>query len=403
MKSTRSLLRYKGSGLGKGDTMKFRLAIAAVLAASVAMGVAEADTSRSGASVRIDGAKGNVFAAGANVEISGAIEQGASPRNAVFAAGGSVNVTAQIDGTLFATGGHVTYAGSAKQVFMSGGDVQFGGSVDEEAFLAGGNLVVGEAARFTELHAAGASVDFGGTSTGDVNLAGAFVRLNGSVDGDVELAGEDIVIGPSTRVTGNLTYYATKEAQIDPAAQITGEISYKQESEREIEWKREKKNPFSGYGLSNNLYGSLFWFVALGASGILMALVFPRWFGAAAAAGRERPLSSLMLGFAFLIAVPVAAIIFMVMVIGLPFGGFLLALYVGLLCISMIGAGLGLGHVLFDRSRDDQAKILLYLAGLAILTVVGVVPIIGGIVTFFAMLLGLGVLVRGLWAATRAA
>ncbi|MEX0645363.1 MAG: hypothetical protein WD076_08630 [Parvularculaceae bacterium] len=377
----------------------------AVLAGAASLSAAAvADTSRAGAAVKIDGATGNVFAAGASVEITGDIEAGVGPRTAVFAAGASVNVSATVDGALFVTGGDVSYTGASEVLFASGGNVSIGGSVKEDAMIAGGNVMILEGAQFqSELHAAGASVDYAGSTTGDVNLAGAFVRLDGAVDGDAELAGEEIVIGPRARVKGGLTYYSTKSAEISPEAQITGAIVKKEESERDIKWERHKRNPFASRGdLKSTAYGALFWFVALGASGVLMALTFPKWFGEAAAAGRDHPLSSLLLGFAVLIALPVGSFLFMIMILGLPFGGFLLALYVGLLFISMIGAGLGFGHLLLDRSKDVRAKILLFIAGLAILLVVGAAPVIGPIVGSFAMLLGLGVLVRGLWTALRA-
>lgn len=362
-----------------------------------------ADTHRAGASVKIDGAKGNVFAAGASVEITGAVDAGMTPRTAVFAAGASVNVSATIDGALFVTGGDVSYTGSADTLFASGGNLSIGGSVAEDAMIAGGNIEILDSATFEdEVHVAGASIDYAGASKSDANFAGAYVHLNGAVGGDAEIAAEDIVVGPGARVAGKLTYYSDKDAQISPEAQITGEIVRKEEIEKSPKWEGRKSNPFASRdSFRSTAYGALFWFVALGGSGILMALTFPRWFGEAAAAGREYPLSSLLLGFAVLIALPVAAILFMVMILGIPFGGFLLSLYVGLLVISMIGAGLGFGHMLLDRSKDTQAKILLYLVGLAILLVVGAAPVVGGIVSFFAMLLGLGVLVRGLWASLR--
>ncbi len=383
---------------------RFHKALALIAAAACLGAAAQAETSRAGAAVKIDGAKGNVFAAGASVEITGNIEAGMGPRTGVFAAGASVNVSAAVDGALFITGGDVSYTGSSEVLFASGGNVSIGGSVEENAMVAGGNVMILEGATFqSELRAAGASVDYAGATTGDASFAGAFVRLDGVVDGDAELAGEEIVIGPRTRVKGGLTYYSTKPAEISPEAQISGAIVQKEESERDIKWERHKRNPFaSRRDLRSTAYGALFWFVALGASGVLMALTFPRWFGEAAAAGRDHPLSSLLLGFAFLIALPVAAVLFMIVILGLPFGGFLLSLYVGFLFISMIGAGLGFGHLLLDRSRDTRAKLLLFVAGLAILLVVGAAPVLGGIVTFVAMLLGLGVLVRGLWASLRA-
>lgn len=384
--------------------MRFgRLIGVGALAALQLVGAARADTTRTGAAVKIEGARGGVFAAGADVEISGDISPGLRPVTGVLAVGGSVKISASIDGGLAAAGGDVLFTGHAERIFVSGGNVTIGGRVADDAHVAGGNLTVApEASIGHELHAAGGALDIAGTIGEDAELSGAFVRFNGTVRGDAEISGETVVIGPNARIAGDLTYYATKPADISPEAEIGGEVVFKEASERKFEWEDARRPPFVHGDFPLRAYGALFWFVALGASGALMALVFPRWMGEAAAAGRDKPLTSLAIGFAVLIGLPVAAVLLMIMILGIPFGGFLLALYAGLLAISMIGAGLGAGHMLFDRGDGRQAKFLLFFAGLAIVLVVGAAPLVGGIVTFFAMLLGLGVLFRGLWSALRA-
>ncbi|HXI87169.1 MAG TPA: hypothetical protein VNH64_06895, partial [Parvularculaceae bacterium] len=113
--------------------------------------------------------------------------------------------------------------------------------------------------------------------------------------------------------------------------------------------------------------------------------------------GRDKPLTSLLIGFAALIVLPITAIIFMLIALGIPFGAFLLSVYVGLLCISMIGAGLAVGHLLLDRSKSNEAKIVFFLLGLALLLLVGAAPVVGPVVGFLAVMLGLGVLIRALW------
>jgi len=91
--------------------MRIFLAMAA-LAAMQLFGAAMADETQTGASVKIDGARGGVFAAGANVEITGEVSSGLRPMTGVLALGGSVRVSATIDGSLVAAGGDVTFTGS---------------------------------------------------------------------------------------------------------------------------------------------------------------------------------------------------------------------------------------------------------------------------------------------------
>lgn len=383
--------------------MRFDLLIGlAALAAAQFFGAAMADTITTGTSVKIDGARGSVFAAGAHVEIAGDIAPGMRPMTGVLAAGGSVDISASIDGALAAAGGDVIFSGHAQHVFLTGGNVTVSGRVTEGAAIAGGNLTLNpEAIIEHEFAAAGGSLDILGRIGGDAELAGAYVRFNGVIDGDAEISGESIVVGPGARIAGNLVYYTDGEADISPRATIGGEVIAKKASERQFDWKDVKRPPVMQGDLRTRAYGALFWFVALGASGALMLVIFPHWMGEAAAAGRDRPLTSMLIGFAVLIALPVAAILLMVVVLGLPLGGFLLALYAGLLAVSMVGGGLAAGHLLLDKSESSQAKFAAYFTGLAIVLVVGAAPYIGGIVAFLAMLLGLGVLFRGLFSALR--
>lgn len=377
------------------------IAIAA-LAGLFFVGDAQADTTRTGASVNIDGARGGVFAAGANVEISGDISPGLRPMTGVLAVGGSVKISASIDGGLAAAGGHVEFSGHAEELFATGGDVRVSGRVAQDAMIAGGNLTVTvDSVVDKEFNAAGGSIDFAGTVGGKADLSAAFVRMNGAINGDVELSGDTIIIGPGARIDGDLTYYSDKPAEISPQAEITGKIVKKKPSERDFKWSELRHQPFARENLKSRAYGALYGFVALGASGALMILLFPRWIGGAAAAGRDKALSSILIGFAVLIALPVAGVLLIALVLGIPLGGFLLALYVGLLAISMIGAGVGVGHMLFDRGAGEQAKFLLFFAGLAIVLIAGAAPYVGGLATFVALLLGLGVLFRGLWSALR--
>lgn len=362
---------------------------------------ASAETSKSGASVRIDGATGPVFAAGGAVEVDGRITAGGMRAlNGVFAAGGSVGVGADIDGALYASGGEVRFTGRARRAMLAGGDVTLAGEVDKDAHLAGANLAVApQAVIGGDLGAAGGYVRFDGATRGDADLAGGEVHVNGSIAGDLELTGETLVIGPDARIGGNLRYYADSEIDIPSTVRIGGEVQYRNLSEREVQRRvdRQRGHAFGAKRLHHSMLGAAFWFVVDAASGAALALLFPGWLGAVAAAGRGRPLVSLLTGFAGVIVAPVAAVLLMLIVLGIPLGGGLLAIWGSFLLLGGIGAGFALGHLLLDRTDEERPKILFLLAGLAIVMVLGAAPYIGWIFSILAAAYGFGALTLGLW------
>ncbi|HXI88231.1 MAG TPA: hypothetical protein VNH64_12285, partial [Parvularculaceae bacterium] len=260
----------------------------------VALAIAEpagAETLRAGPSVKIEGGSDNVFAAGADVEISGDVASTSGKRAMVAAAGGSVTVSADVDGDVAIAGGDVSFSGRTDHLFAAGGNVAVSGRADDRAAIAGGRITVEPTAIFAnDVKIAGASVDFGGQAQKGAKLAGGFVRLAGAVEGDAELAGESIEVGPQAHVSGDLVIEAPDKPDIPSSAVIGGEVIYKKTSVHDIEWKRWDHHPFgSPHSVREGIFGALFGFVVLSASGIVMMLLFPNWLGAAAAAGRDKP------------------------------------------------------------------------------------------------------------------
>jgi hypothetical protein len=105
------------------------------------------------------------------------------------------------------------------------------------------------------------------------------------------------------------------------------------------------------------------------------------------------------------IAVPIAAIIALVTLVGIPIGiGILLFLLPALWFLGYLVSGTALGVVLLRALHTAQHRDHPYVAallGLLLLQVAGLVPVIGWTVAFFAGLLGGGVLAYRLWAGWR--
>ncbi|MEO1251018.1 MAG: hypothetical protein AAFW81_01575 [Pseudomonadota bacterium] len=380
------------------------LRILTIVAAAMAAGLgapAAAQTFKMGPTVEIEGGDGPIFAAGGEVIVTGEISGGFSDAT-LFAAGGDVEIAAEIDGKLMAAGGDVLISGSSDDLSAAGGNVVFNGASAGDASLAGGSLKIGALAAIAGgLDAAAGDITFQGEVGRDANFAGGRVELSGRIGGDVEVVAEKLVITETAVIDGALDFRGPAPADIAEAAVIRGTVSYNEASLEDVQRYRRGESSWSGGNAQERAFGALFWFVASAASGALICVLFPGWAGGAANAGREKPLSALLMGLAILFLTPILATLSMLIVIGLPFGLFLIGVYLALLFVSTIGAGIALGHLLFDRSGEGEAKLLLFFAGLAIVLVLSAAPIVGGPIMILAAAFGVGALSLSLLQALR--
>jgi hypothetical protein len=113
-------------------------------------------------------------------------------------------------------------------------------------------------------------------------------------------------------------------------------------------------------------------------------------------AGRSGIGPSIGLGLLVLFGLPVLAVIALVTVVGIPLGVGLLA---ALLLIYALGYSATAWVVGRSILRPPTAWVVAFLAGWAILRVVALVPILGGLVWFAAVVFGLGALAVAIWRA----
>ena len=136
------------------------------------------------------------------------------------------------------------------------------------------------------------------------------------------------------------------------------------------------------------------WFLLLGflAVGILWLLIFPRQSMEAADTLVAQPLASLGLGFALLVATPVAALLLFLTLIGLPAGSVLLGFYLILLYLSPIPVALWLGRRVLQllRISENPHLIIAFIFGAFLLRLLFLLPWIGFLTCFLATVVGLG-------------
>ncbi|HEX6501905.1 MAG TPA: zf-HC2 domain-containing protein [Terriglobales bacterium] len=330
----------------------------------------------------------------------------------LLAAGNTVRVEGTVNGDVLAFGRTVEVHGTVKGDLVSfarstvvsgtveGSIFNFSRSLDVEGQL--GHSIYGwmQSLRVDERGHVGDGILVG---AGDVNQEGEVKRsvtifagsadVSGNIGRELTMTGGNLTLTNTARVGSNLTARVRhlKDVHIAEGATIAGK--------RDIQ-ERVRKNYFARPGFY--FYQAL-WLASAMAVGWLAVVLFPGFFAActqAVGAGWR----SLGIGVGVLAGVPVAVIVVAVTLVGLPLAFMLFAVYLAALYLAKIWVGAFLGRVLLKPSGTTKGDWLLgLLVGLLILTIVGFIPYLGGLVRFGVVCLGLGAFAWQLYQLSRPA
>jgi hypothetical protein len=128
---------------------------------------------------------------------------------------------------------------------------------------------------------------------------------------------------------------------------------------------------------------------------MILFLALPRLMTRVIEQFQVTPWKSLGLGFVVLVVTPMLAILNIVLIVGAPLGLLLVAIYPITLLIAYVTAATWLGDTVLGLIGRKNPEIWPWrsgalLAALLALSVVGLVPFIGGLILFLAVVGGLG-------------
>lgn len=304
----------------------------------------------------------------------------------VVAAGGRVTINSRITGDVIAAGGNVTIQGHVSDdVRVAGGDVIINATAGDGVVAAGGNIVFGpNASAGGDVMIGGGHVELAGKVRGNVIISAGELVISGQVDGNVELTSRSIKIMPGAVIRGNLTYRSPVAAAIDPQARVVGKVSH-------------IRMPMPGTAEIAAIATKIGLFVWLGIAltGIVLYLLFSRTAMTAARTVSAKPWKSLGLGLALLAAIPVLGIVLMITGIGWLLALLLLLAYVLLLWLGFLAGVLFISDAVLRRMRSGQessklVNSLVFALTLLVIMIVGLIPLLGGLLLFILLLLGIG-------------
>ena len=226
-----------------------------------------------------------------------------------------------------------------------------------------------------------ATVD--GTVDGSLTAFDAPVTISGQVNGDVVAFNGRVELRSGANVTGDVI---SQSAPVVASGATIGGTT-----------KRLQTNTnWEGFGWA----GKLAWWLAVSISTLVVGLLLIWLIGRGAStvleAGRTRIGPSIGWGLLLFFGLPLLAVIALVTVVGIPLGLGLLAALLLIYALGYSAAAWILGRSIV---REPTAWVVAFLAGWAILRVAALVPILGGLVWFAAVVFGLGALAVAIWRA----
>lgn len=223
------------------------------------------------------------------------------------------------------------------------------------------------------------------------------VRIDGTVNGAV------VVFHGNVTVTGtiqdDLMVFSGK-VRIDEGANIGGDVVTNQApviaSGATVGGEvRRIRGDFS-FGFLGRFVVWVAYSVSVLLLGLFLVLIAPRGLDAVAVTGRERVGPAIGWGFLLFFGLPIASIILLVTLVGIPLGfALLLALFL-LFTVGYTSSVWFVGRLIMGLQRG---RVVSFLIGWLILRGIGLIPVAGGLVWFAAAVFGLGLLLVAAWRA----
>lgn len=331
--------------------------------------------------------------------------------------GGTININAEISGDLAVTGGqvHITRA-IGKGLLAAGGEVSLAAPVGGDARIFAGTAEITEGAKVEgNARFNGKEVNVRGPIAGRLEVRGEQVLIDSTIGGNVVARADHLELGPNARIMGSLRYAGNTELVRDPAAEVHGSVEHNaldarwqrwvnthsddgdEEDERDWSWTWTGRDFLGGarpWMPSQTYGGGMALFIAF-----LIAAIAPVYAQRLGAVVDTQLGSAMLLGLVTLIGVPILSVILMITLIGIPVAVVLLIAYALLIAVAQAISGVAFGEVALhrlapERSHESMVRVLFVVVAMLGLLALGRMPLLGGWVTFLALLTGMGAVLK---------
>ena len=377
-----------------------RFILFVLLAAVLVVGVAATlgVETRSGEWVEVTGEHDDmVFAAGGNVKLS------LTTPDDVFAAGGDIEVIDLTADHLSMAGGDLTLSGIAvRDVLAAGGNLLVvSGRIEDDLVAAAADISLGQNLKIGgSAVVSGADISISSAIVGEVRAAGEIISIDSEIGGDVLVEGGRVRLGPNARINGDFRH-RTKDLQIEEGALVVGDtIALGPRTGPNVEPVLRRAAVMAA------LFGVLF-LLGLVLLVIVAVLALPAIMNRSRDMLSARPLQTIGIGFLTSLIGPALIVFLVFTVFGIPLAMLIGMLFLALVPLALAGSiywlGMQVRQSLASRTKADRpspvARVLWTALAALALILVGIVPVLGGVVWTLAFIFGLGAVGTQIWRA----
>ena len=298
-----------------------------------------------------------------------------------FVAGNHVEMSSEVDGINFVAGNNIALSSSQDYLFVAGNNIQLENISAKDVFVAGSSIQV-NTSTIRDLYAAAQTVRIDSNISRNAYIGGDTVVINSTIEGNVNVAADDIRIGKEAVIHGVLKYPEKAKISISESAVVSETKTYKT---KEISVQKTFKTMVTEF---------LVGFLSLLFIAFILLFTNTKFFKRMDVEEKSVGyfFKTALVGIGFLVLAPIVAILVMITVIGIPFSIISLFLYGILVYISMIPTAYYLGKWILDGKLEN--KYLLLGVSLLVLSIAKEIPWIGGLVSLFSLVFGLGMFVN---------
>jgi cytoskeletal protein CcmA (bactofilin family) len=366
---------------------KIFISVASMLLIVIIALTAIAADIRSGSTVNIaknDVIDSDLYIAATNVTIDGTVN------GDVFVAGQNININGTVNGGISVAGQTITVNGKVSTgARIAGQSVTVGGNIGRDLIAASSDLLInGPAVIGGDLNDFSTNMTVNGHIAGNVRGSVSTAALNDGVDKNVDIIANNLTLGPSANIKGNLRYVSQNKANIQQGAMVAGTTNQVLPANEPS-----RRNQGIMAGIVGSILLRIFGFLAIFVIGLVLLLILKRLLIAQAVAMHDHPLSCLGWGALFVFVTPIAALIVMFTIIGFPLALLALVIWGILLYLSQIPVALLIGWLILFRRRLELSYGFMVAAlalGLVILYIVSAIPVLGFFIWLGVFIFGLG-------------
>lgn len=326
--------------------------------------------------------EGDYFVTGNSVEISGTVH------GDVYALAEHLTIDGVVHGDVLACAGNIEILGTVKRSCrLVGGQIFVSGSIGNNLTAIGANVQLAGSSHIDDggVFIAG-NLDLGGMIQESATVIASNVRISSSIQKNLQAYIGRMRMTSKTVIGGNVDYHSHEVAQIDPLAKIKGDLMYHPFFVQSLVKGTWVQKVLMGSKLIGILMNFFYTFVI----GLILIKIFPQNLSAALYVLKTHPFKAFLFGLMLLVLLPLACLLFLMTILGVPFALTLIAFNLITLYTAKIYSIIWGGNWIFHRLGWKSSRGPVLFSGLVIYFLLISIPVFGTLISFSAMVFGLG-------------